>query len=48
MLSAASGPPPRSVVTCTREERAPEMKWTKPEFELVDLCLEVTTYVYRR
>jgi coenzyme PQQ precursor peptide PqqA len=25
-----------------------EMKWTKPEFEIADLCLEVTSYVYRR
>jgi coenzyme PQQ precursor peptide PqqA len=24
------------------------MTWTKPEFEIVDLCLEVTSYVYRR
>jgi len=24
------------------------MTWTKPKFEIVDLCSEVTCYVYRR
>jgi hypothetical protein len=24
------------------------MKWIKPEFEFVDLCSEVTSYLYRR
>jgi hypothetical protein len=24
------------------------MAWIKPEFEFVDLCSEVTTYLYRR
>jgi len=24
------------------------MTWTKPEFEFVDLCSEVTSYLYQR
>jgi len=24
------------------------MTWVKPEFEIVDLCSEVTTYVFKR
>jgi len=24
------------------------MKWIKPEFEFVDLCSEVTSYLYTR
>ncbi|MBV9422399.1 MAG: pyrroloquinoline quinone precursor peptide PqqA, partial [Solirubrobacterales bacterium] len=24
------------------------MKWVKPEFEIVDLCSEVTSYLYHR
>jgi len=24
------------------------MTWTKPKFEIVDLCSEVTSYLYRR
>jgi len=24
------------------------MTWTKPQFEFVDLCSEVTSYLYRR
>jgi hypothetical protein len=24
------------------------MTWIKPEFEFVDLCVEVTSYLYRR
>jgi len=24
------------------------MKWTKPEFEIIDLCTEVTLYLYNR
>jgi len=24
------------------------MTWIKPQFELVDLCSEVTSYLYRR
>jgi PqqA family len=24
------------------------MTWTKPKFEFVDLCSEVTSYLYRR
>jgi len=24
------------------------MTWTKPQFEIVDLCSEVTSYLYRR
>jgi coenzyme PQQ precursor peptide PqqA len=24
------------------------MKWIKPEFEIVDLCTEVTLYIYTR
>jgi coenzyme PQQ precursor peptide PqqA len=26
----------------------PSMKWVKPEFEIVDLCTEVTLYLYNR
>jgi len=42
-----------AAVAGRNESRVPErrgrlMTWTKPEFEIVDLCLEVTTYVYRR
>jgi len=25
-----------------------EMKWTKPTFEVIDLCSEVTSYLYKR
>jgi coenzyme PQQ precursor peptide PqqA len=38
---------PAAVVHLFRQESA-LMTWTKPEFEIVDLCLEVTSYVYRR
>jgi len=24
------------------------MTWTKPKFEIVDLCSEVTSYLYKR
>jgi len=24
------------------------MKWVKPEFEVIDLCSEVTSYLYKR
>jgi coenzyme PQQ precursor peptide PqqA len=24
------------------------MKWTKPKFEIVDLCSEVTSYLFQR
>jgi coenzyme PQQ precursor peptide PqqA len=24
------------------------MTWTKPEFEVIDLCSEVTSYLYKR
>jgi hypothetical protein len=24
------------------------MKWVKPKFEIVDLCCEVTTYLFQR
>jgi coenzyme PQQ precursor peptide PqqA len=24
------------------------MKWIKPEFEIIDLCTEVTLYLYNR
>jgi len=24
------------------------MKWTKPKFEIVELCSEVTSYLHRR
>jgi len=24
------------------------MSWVKPKFEIVDLCSEVTSYLYRR
>jgi len=24
------------------------MKWVKPEFEIVDLCSEVTSYLFKR
>jgi len=24
------------------------MKWTKPKFEIVELCSEVTSYLYQR
>jgi len=26
----------------------PFMTWVKPQFEIVDLCSEVTSYLYRR
>jgi hypothetical protein len=29
-------------------ERRSSMKWTKPEFEFVELCSEVTSYLYHR
>jgi len=24
------------------------MKWVKPDFEVIDLCSEVTSYLYKR
>jgi len=24
------------------------MKWVKPKFEVIDLCSEVTSYLYKR
>jgi coenzyme PQQ precursor peptide PqqA len=45
---AANGRSRRSRSSCVPRGEDAEMKWTKPEFEIVDLCLEVTTYVYRR
>jgi len=36
---------PNVVVNETRE--AP-MTWIKPEFEVIDLCSEVTSYLYTR
>jgi len=24
------------------------MTWTKPKFEIIDLCSEVTSYLYKR
>jgi coenzyme PQQ precursor peptide PqqA len=33
--------------SCTRGGRR-RMKWTKPEFEIIDLCTEVTLYLYNR
>ena len=30
------------------EERGGGMKWIKPEFEIIDLCTEVTLYLYNR
>jgi len=26
----------------------PYMKWVKPKFEIIDLCSEVTSYLYKR
>jgi coenzyme PQQ precursor peptide PqqA len=28
--------------------REARMKWIKPEFEIIDLCTEVTLYLYNR
>ena len=30
-----------------KRERRP-MTWVKPEFEIIDLCSEVTSYLYTR
>jgi len=27
---------------------ASHMKWVKPDFEVIDLCSEVTSYLYKR
>jgi coenzyme PQQ precursor peptide PqqA len=42
---------PQSFATLT--QRVPQlggrsMTWIKPEFEIVDLCTEVTLYLYNR
>ena len=29
-------------------EEAPYMTWVKPKFEVIDLCSEVTSYLYSR
>ena len=29
-------------------KREAPMTWTKPEFEVIDLCSEVTSYLYSR
>jgi coenzyme PQQ precursor peptide PqqA len=34
-------------VRSDREQEAP-MTWIKPEFEIIDLCSEVTSYLYKR
>jgi len=26
----------------------PSMTWVKPKFEIIDLCSEVTSYLYKR
>jgi hypothetical protein len=37
-------------MTCgtASSNKEPSMTWIKPEFEFVDLCSEVTSYLYRR
>jgi len=34
-------------VTLEKRE-TPYMTWTKPKFEVIDLCSEVTSYLYKR
>jgi hypothetical protein len=34
-------------VAVNEEQEAP-MTWIKPEFEVIDLCSEVTSYLYKR
>ena len=36
-----------SALTCTRRGKR-RMKWIKPKFEIIDLCTEVTLYLYNR
>ena len=47
----ACDPKPRARVSCP-STRLPLgeslMTWIKPEFEFVDLCSEVTSYLYHR
>jgi coenzyme PQQ precursor peptide PqqA len=42
-------PNPRPAVTVDAVLPMEEvMAWIKPEFKLIDLCLEVTSYLHRR
>jgi hypothetical protein len=34
-------------VAVNEDQEAP-MTWIKPEFEVIDLCSEVTSYLYKR
>ena len=47
---AATNQRPQSFGRVSRSvlEEGGAMKWIKPEFEIIDLCTEVTLYLYNR
>ena len=47
-LRAAGGLAVMKLNVAVNEEREAPMTWIKPEFEVIDLCSEVTSYLYKR